>query len=615
MHLKTGTTLQGGKYTIEQVLGQGGFGITYLAVQSGLGRKVTVKEFFMKELCNREQDTVSVSVPSVGSRDLVESFRIKFVKEAQMIAELNNHNVVSIYDVFEENGTAYYVMEYLSGGSLNERISSFGLSEREALGYIRQVASALSYIHEEKKILHLDVKPSNVLFRANGEAVLIDFGISKHYDEAGGGQTSSTPVGISRGYAPLEQYKRGGVSQFTPATDVYSLGATLYKMLTGMTPPEADEVNENGLPEFPETVSASVAMAVEKAMSPRRKDRPESVREFMRMLSVRPAAPVSRAPQTKRPASARPASAHSAPVRTSAPRPAAPRTVSSSPRPSNKVVSIGDGPKSPDVVPIVDPQPPKSSSKPKSRGWIWWMLAGTAVVAAIVGYVIFSGTSGVKDDIDRYEYFIALGDSLAQYDTKLSRAKEAYDSAAAYECLYSSTSHSQHFDAMASEKSDEIQEKIDSIAEVHRAKKAARKRKHDAAANDNKPVAKPEAEEELIQDYMEEEVEEEAIPFQLVERKPSFQGGDANQFSKWVNQRLVYPQIAKENGVQGRVTLQFTVEKNGSVTNVKVLRGVDPFLDAEAVRVVSLSPKWTPGYQRDRAVPVTYTFPVIFKLR
>ena len=121
-----------------------------------------------------------------------------------------------------------------------------------------------------------------------------------------------------------------------------------------------------------------------------------------------------------------------------------------------------------------------------------------------------------------------------------------------------------------------------------------------------------------IMDYVEveeEEVEEEAIPFQLVEEKPSFQGGDANQFSKWVNQRLVYPEIAKENGVQGRVTLQFTVEKDGSVTKVKVLRGVDPSLDKEAVRVVSTSPKWKPGQQRDRAVPVTYTFPVIFQLR
>jgi len=121
-----------------------------------------------------------------------------------------------------------------------------------------------------------------------------------------------------------------------------------------------------------------------------------------------------------------------------------------------------------------------------------------------------------------------------------------------------------------------------------------------------------------IMDYIEVEeevVEEEAIPFQLVEEKPSFQGGDANQFSKWVNQRLVYPEIAKENGVQGRVTLQFTVEKDGTVTKVKVLRGVDPSLDKEAVRVVSMSPKWKPGKQRDRAVPVTYTFPVIFQLR
>ena len=121
-----------------------------------------------------------------------------------------------------------------------------------------------------------------------------------------------------------------------------------------------------------------------------------------------------------------------------------------------------------------------------------------------------------------------------------------------------------------------------------------------------------------IMDYIEveeEEVEEEAIPFQLVEEKPSFQGGDANQFSKWVNSKLEYPEIAKENGVQGRVTLQFTVEKDGSVTKVKVLRGVDPSLDKEAVRVVSMSPKWKPGKQRDRAVPVTYTFPVIFQLR
>ena len=120
---------------------------------------------------------------------------------------------------------------------------------------------------------------------------------------------------------------------------------------------------------------------------------------------------------------------------------------------------------------------------------------------------------------------------------------------------------------------------------------------------------------DYVEEVKEEVVEEEAIPFQLVEEKPSFNGGDANEFSKWVNSKLQYPEIAKENGVQGRVTLQFTVNPDGSVSNVKVLRGVDSSLDKEAVRVVCMSPKWKPGKQRDRAVKVTYTFPVIFQLR
>ena len=120
---------------------------------------------------------------------------------------------------------------------------------------------------------------------------------------------------------------------------------------------------------------------------------------------------------------------------------------------------------------------------------------------------------------------------------------------------------------------------------------------------------------DYVEEVKEEVVEEEAIPFQLVEEKPSFNGGDANEFSKWVNSKLQYPEIAKENGVQGRVTLQFTVNPDGSVSNVKVLRGVDSSLDKEAVRVVSMSPKWKPGKQRARAVKVTYTFPVIFQLR
>ena len=284
MQLKNNAFLQGGKYRIEKVLGQGGFGITYLGIQVALNRKVAIKEFFMKEYCNRDSETSHVSVPSEGSKELVTKFKAKFVKEAQTIAEMENNHIIRIHDVFEENGTAYYVMEYLAGGDLHSRIPKHGMEVDEALAYIRQIGEALGYIHS-KNILHLDIKPTNIMFRHSGEAVLIDFGISKHYDDQGGGQTSSTPVGISEGYAPTEQYDREGVSSFSAATDIYSLGATLYCLLNGSRPPKASLVLNEGLPELPATVPASIRQAVEKAMAPRRKDRPQSVGEFLALLT------------------------------------------------------------------------------------------------------------------------------------------------------------------------------------------------------------------------------------------------------------------------------------------------------------------------------------------
>ncbi len=119
----------------------------------------------------------------------------------------------------------------------------------------------------------------------------------------------------------------------------------------------------------------------------------------------------------------------------------------------------------------------------------------------------------------------------------------------------------------------------------------------------------------VVEQQEEEVVEEEEVPFAIVEQKPTFQGGDANTFTKWVFSKIVYPEIAKENGVQGRVTLQFTIDTDGAVKNVKVLRGVDSSLDKEAVRVVSSSPKWKPGMQRNKPVKVKYTFPVVFQLK
>ena len=285
MNLRQGTLLKHGEYRIERELGHGGFGVTYSAVQVGLNRRVAIKEFFMSEYCNRDAETSHVTVPSEGSKELVAKFRNKFIKEAQNIAGLKHPNIISIYDVFEDNGTAYYVMEYLDHGSLADLVKQRGrLPEADALSYTRQIADALRYIHA-RNMNHLDVKPGNILIDENNAAVLIDFGLSKRYDDEGN-QTSTTPVGISHGYAPQEQYKRGGVGTFSPATDIYSLGATLYKLITGATPPDANDVGEEGLPPFPGYVSASTAKAIEQAMQFRRKDRPQTVEEFLALLDA-----------------------------------------------------------------------------------------------------------------------------------------------------------------------------------------------------------------------------------------------------------------------------------------------------------------------------------------
>ena len=294
-HLQPGATLQGGRYKIENLLGKGGFGITYLAIQSGLERKVAIKEFFMKELCERDESTSHVTLGTEGSRDTVNRFREKFLKEARNIARLNHPNIVRIIDVFEENGTAYYVMEYAENGSLDEKVKREGyLSEPVATRYILQIAEALDYIHQ-LKMNHLDVKPANIMLNEKDEAVLIDFGLSKQYDAVTGNQTSTTPVGISEGYAPMEQYKQGGVGAFSPETDIYSLGATFYKLLTGITPPSASDVMEDGLPieELKNKgISPQTIEAICKAMEPRKKDRPQSFSFIHAANEVNPAKPV-----------------------------------------------------------------------------------------------------------------------------------------------------------------------------------------------------------------------------------------------------------------------------------------------------------------------------------
>ena len=283
-------------YKITSVLGQGSFGITYRAkveMRGALGTLdsnmyVAIKEFFMKEVNGR--DNTSVTSGSTSRDGLFEYYREKFEREARNLSTLQHKNIVRVLESFQANGTVYYAMEYISGQSLDSVIIKSPhhcLDAATALGYTQQLGSALSFMHS-KGMLHLDVKPANAMVKDDGTVVLIDFGLSKPY-AANGEPESSTKVGAGTpGYAPLEQasYREG--KGFPTMMDVYALGGTLYKMLTGQRPPEASEILNDGFPigEMKQHgVPPQVAACVRKAMAPLKKDRYKTIDQLLNALA------------------------------------------------------------------------------------------------------------------------------------------------------------------------------------------------------------------------------------------------------------------------------------------------------------------------------------------
>lgn len=282
--LAKGTLLFHGTYRIEGKLGQGGFGITYLATDVALDKYVAIKEFFPNTYCKRDTSTSRVGVATEGSREFVTKLKLKFLKEARNIAKLDHPNIVRLHAAFEENDTAYYVMDYIEGTPLSQIVKTHGPLDRcKAVEYTTLIGKALSYLHK-RRINHLDVKPANIMVRRSDRVpVLIDFGLAKQYD-CEGQQTTSTPVGFSQGFAPVEQYKPGGVKEFSPASDLYSLAATLYFMLSGRIPAPATDLVDEPLT-FPEEFPSDLKKPIEKAMSASRKSRHATVEQFLREIS------------------------------------------------------------------------------------------------------------------------------------------------------------------------------------------------------------------------------------------------------------------------------------------------------------------------------------------
>ena len=615
MRLQPGTFLQGDKYRIIDVLGQGGFGITYLAEQVMAERKVCIKEFFPKEYYKRDEDSHSISLGTQGSAEIMDLYKAKFVKEAKTIAKLDHPNIIHIFDVFTENNTAYYVMEYIEGESLSDIVKRNGsaLAEGVAVDYIKQAASALGYIHE-RKIMHLDVKPANIMLRKeDGRPILIDFGLSKQYD-AEGNQTSSTPVGISAGFAPMEQYQQGGVKEFSPETDIYSLGATLYYLVTGCVPPQAAAIVDDGLPELPAHLSANVRNAIERSMEIQRKKRPHSMDEFVALLDdSKKVVPIIPAPQSESTVIA----AASANI------PDESTKLGEAPTPTPKT----EAPKK-EWTPKYSMEKPKKSdnNKKKSRWWMW--LLGLLLIGG-GAYLILGANSG--DNSDEKRSNTPREDSAnAELIEEVYAESEATETVEAAEAMAEIDNSEE---TRLAEEEAARQAEQQRIAEQKKKEEAARKAeqqqkqaKKTNAPKEEEKLAIPNLQsddtsvfEEFTFDTEEEsqvEVEEvEDEVFTILEDPATFRGGDLLTFRNWVMSQLKYPQKALENGIQGTVAISFIVDENGNVGHIKVLSSPDYILTEAVLNILDNSPKWKPGKQRGKPVKQKFTLPVSFKLQ
>lgn len=296
MNLPNGYLLQKGKYKLKQVIGQGGFGITYKGiwhteVKGSLGAMrtevpVCIKEYFFKDYCVRDAYSFRVKVHSDTGKLLFDKFKEKLIKEAKILSEVHHPYIVNVLEVFEENNTAYIAMEYIAGNSLKDKLAKEGmLPEAEVLRYIHQIGEALQFVHQ-KNILHLDIKPSNILIDKDNNARLIDFGVSKRYD-VGEQETSTTMLTLSKGFASIEQYDNEGIQSFSPCPDIYSLGATMYNLLTGKIPTESILRATRPLArprELNPAISEQTEQVILKAMEIIPANRYQSVEEMMNAL-------------------------------------------------------------------------------------------------------------------------------------------------------------------------------------------------------------------------------------------------------------------------------------------------------------------------------------------
>lgn len=567
--LAIGTILHGEAYDykIMDVLGQGTFGITYKAkveMRGALGRLdsnmyVAVKEFFMKEVNGRENSSVTSGSTSNGG--LFYYYRDKFEREARNLSTLSHPNIVKVLEAFHANGTTYYSMEYIDGISLDKKIAQSPQGRMpltEAIETLKQIGAAIAFMHS-RNMLHLDVKPGNVMMRKDGTAVLIDFGLSKQYTSDGEPE-SSTKVGAGTpGYAPIEQASYHEGKGFPTMMDVYALGGTLFKMLTGQRPPEASEILNEGFPTdslrqlfIPDNIVNSIS----RAMAPLKKDRWQTVDEFVKHLDEH--------------------WEHTIYEDTSSESARSESTRFDDRKFSHKLQ--GDF---------------EDDDEDQTESWFTRNKVVCAVaallIALVVGLYVTNSRTDKEPQTAATEQPTQLADSIAASQEQAGETP----------------------DGNVADNNETISDGKPTNGnnnDGHSSPSQASSRPNKTTQNgQNKP--EPVRSEPL---YKPQPVNRNSV-YDVVEQMPSFPGGISG-LRTYLNQNIRYPAEAQETCAQGRVVVSFVVGKDGHISDVTVLRSVDPSLDKEAVRVIRNMPRWTPGKQGGEPVKVRYNVPVSFRL-
>lgn len=567
--LAIGTILHGEAYDykIMDVLGQGTFGITYKAkveMKGALGRLdsnmyVAVKEFFMKEVNGRENSSVTSGSTSNGG--LFYYYRDKFEREARNLSTLSHPNIVKVLEAFHANGTTYYSMEYIDGISLDKKIAQSPQGRMpltEAIETLKQIGAAIAFMHS-RNMLHLDVKPGNVMMRKDGTAVLIDFGLSKQYT-SNGEPESSTKVGAGTpGYAPIEQASYHEGKGFPTMMDVYALGGTLFKMLTGQRPPEASEILNEGFPTdslrqlfIPDNIVNSIS----KAMAPLKKDRWQTVDEFVNHLDEH--------------------GEHTIYEDSSSENARSESTTFDDRKFSHKLQ--GDF---------------EDNDEDQTESWFTRNKVVCAVaallIALVVGLYVTNSRTDKEPQTAATEQPTQLADSIAASQEEAGETTEGGKTDSNNEIKTDSKPR----------KEANNDRQLSPSQASSRPNKTTQNGQNAPEPVKSEPLYKPQPDSNRVYD--------------VVEQMPSFPGGISG-LRTYLNQNIRYPAEAQENCVQGRVVVSFVVGKDGHISDVTVLRSVDPSLDKEAVRVIRNMPRWTPGKQGGEPVKVRYNVPVSFRL-